>query len=449
MTTASEQLAGNPAGQAVFIESYGCQMNLADSELIAGVLAARGYRPVAAAESADVILLNTCAIREHAEERVAQRVRQLIAARSRNRRRVRIGLAGCMAQHHRERLLDSIPGLDFVVGPDGYRRLPDLIESDSPVAHARLDRDETYEDMQPTRTPGVRAWLTIMRGCNRFCTFCIVPYVRGRERSIPAKVLYEEACRIAADGYKELILLGQTVNAYHDGEHDFGDLLRMLQGVVGIERLRFTSPHPADMSESAIAAMRECSKVTPYLHLPLQSGSDRILGAMDRGHTVEEYLRLVEKLRRAIRDIALSTDIIVGYPGETAADFEATRRIMDDVGYDHAFLFKYSAREGTRAYRSEETVTDEEKAERLGILIEEQEERAARLNRATVGRITQVLVEGAAKRQANWLCGKNPQFKTVVFEPTTARPGELVGVEIESAGSHTLRGRQVAIADAS
>jgi tRNA-2-methylthio-N6-dimethylallyladenosine synthase len=440
---AATAMTGEVSEPTVFIETYGCQMNVSDSELIAGVLAARGYRSVASPELADVILLNTCAIREHAEARVAQRVRQLIADRRRQDRRVRIGLAGCMAQHLRDRLLNAVPGLDFIVGPDAYRRLPDLLEAESPVADVRLDRAEVYDDVTPARGLGVRAWLTIMRGCNRFCTFCIVPYVRGRERSLPASVLLEEARRIASGGYKEIVLLGQTVNAYRDADVDFGGLLRMLSDVPGIERIRFTSPHPADMEESAIEAMRACPQVCPYVHLPLQSGSDRVLRDMDRGHTVKEYLDLVDRLRRAIPDLALSTDVIVGYPGETGHDFEETSRIMANVGYDHAFLFKYSRRDGTRAYHLEETVSEEEKSRRLERLIAEQEERAARINRALVGQTTSVLVEAPAKRQPDWMSGKNPQFKTVVFAPTSTRPGDIVEVEIESASSHTLKGRQL------
>lgn len=437
-------MTGDGWERTVFIETYGCQMNASDSELIAGVLAARGYRAVASPELADVILLNTCAIREHAETRVAQRVRQLISERRRSDRRVRIGLAGCMAQHHRERLLDVVPGLDFIVGPDAYRRLPDLLESEAPVTDVRLDRAEVYDDVAPARARGIRAWLTIMRGCDRFCTFCIVPYVRGRERSLPAPVLVEEARRMAADGYKEVVLLGQTVNAYRDGDTDFGALLRMLADVPGIERIRFTSPHPADMADSAISAMADCPQVCPYLHFPLQSGSDRMLREMDRGHTVAEYLGLVDRLRRTIPDLALSTDIIVGYPGETDADFEETSRVMTSVGYDHAFLFKYSRREGTRAYRLDETVNESEKTRRLERLIAEQLERSARINRTLVGRTTAVLVEAPARRQPDWLAGKNPQFKTVVFAPHSACPGDIVDVEIESASSHTLKGRQLA-----
>lgn len=434
---------GDPLAATFYIETYGCQMNLADSEIIAGVLISHGYSAADSAEDAAVVLLNTCAIREHAEERVAQRVRHLIARHKRNRR-VRVGLAGCMAQHHRERLLQRIPGLDFVVGPDGYRRLPDLIEADRAVADVRLDRRETYEDITSVRARGVRAWVTVQRGCDRFCTFCVVPYVRGRERCIPADIIVEELVRLAADGYHEAVLLGQTVNSYqHDGV-DFGRLLRMCSEVDGIKRLRFTSPHPADMDDSTISAMADCAKVSPYLHLPLQSASDRMLKDMDRGYNVSEYRDLVVRLRRAVPELALSTDIIVGYPGESEEDFEATRSFMDEVGYDHAFMFKYSQREGTRAEKIAETVDEEEKGRRLTILIDEQEKRADRINKLEVGKTTEVLVEGPAKRQQHWLAGKNPQFKTVVFEPLGATVGDIATVVVEAAGPHTLKGRQLA-----
>ncbi|HEY2775252.1 MAG TPA: tRNA (N6-isopentenyl adenosine(37)-C2)-methylthiotransferase MiaB, partial [Candidatus Binatia bacterium] len=326
------------AGRTVYVETYGCQMNVSDSELIAGVLAARGYREVDAPDAADVILLNTCAIRENAEEKVARRVRQLISER-RGRRRARIGLAGCMAQHHRDRLLDAIPGLDFVVGPDGYRRLGDLLESDEPAIAVQLDRRETYADILPARKSGVRAYLTIMRGCDRFCTFCVVPFVRGRERSLPPEVLREELVRIAGEGFREVMLLGQTVNSYRHDETGFAELLRLACDVDGIERIRYTSPHPADFDDATIAAMADCPKLAPYVHLPLQSGSDRILEAMQRGHTIAQYRELVVRLRRAVPGLALSTDIIVGYPGESDEDFEATSSLMDEVGFDHAFLF--------------------------------------------------------------------------------------------------------------
>ena len=348
-----------------------------------------------------------------------------------------------MAQHHRDELLARIPGLDFIVGPDGYRHLPDLLESEESFAEVRLDRSETYDDIVPVRSEGVRAWLTIMRGCNRFCTFCVVPYVRGRERSIAPEILEQEFRRIAEDGYREVVLLGQTVNAYRSGETDFGDLLRMADSIDGIRRVRFTSPHPADFDDSSIAAMKDCDKVPPYVHLPVQSASNRMLEAMDRGHTIEEYLRLVDRLRTEIPGIALSTDIIVGYPGETDEDFEATSSLMERVGFDHAYLFKYSRREATRAYKIEETVSEDEKSRRLARLIAEQEARSLRINQALTGQVVEVLVEGPAKRQPDWLAGKSEHYKTVVFEPTSASVGKLAKVRIEASTSHTLRGIEI------
>lgn len=441
-TTQAGQTAAASDSRTVYLETYGCQMNVADSELLTGVLASRGYRSIDEASRADVILLNTCAIRENAEEKVARRVRQLISER-RGDRGVRIGLAGCMAQHHRDRLLDRIPGLDFVVGPDGYRRLGDLLDSDEAMAAVQLDRRETYADILPVRASGVRAYLTIMRGCDRFCTFCVVPFVRGRERSLPPEVLREELGRIAAQGFREVVLLGQTVNSYRHEDTGFADLLRMACDVEGIERVRYTSPHPADFDDATIAAMAECPKLSPYIHLPLQSGSDRVLAEMQRGHTIDEYRALVDRLRGAIPDLALSTDIIVGYPGETEAEFEATSRLMDEIGFDHGFLFKYSAREGTRAFKLGETVGEAEKGRRLERLIAEQQARALRINQRMIGRTTEVLVESTPKKQPDWLAGKNPQFRTVAFEPAGAQLGETARVLVEAATSQTLSGREV------
>jgi tRNA-2-methylthio-N6-dimethylallyladenosine synthase len=289
----------------------------------------------------------------------------------------------------------------------------------------------------------VRAWLTIMRGCDRFCTFCVVPFVRGRERSLPPDVLREELERIAGQGFREVILLGQTVNSYRHEETTFADLLRMACDVEGLERIRYTSPHPADFDEATIEAMRDCDKLSPYIHLPLQSGSDALLEAMQRGHTIAEYRTLVDRLRTAMPDLALSTDIIVGYPGETEADFEKTSRMLDEVGFDQAFLFKYSAREGTRSFKLEETVSEVEKGRRLERLIAEQQTRALRINQRLIGRTTEVLVESTPRKQPDWLSGKNAQFKTVAFEPAGAQLGEIATVLVEAATSQTLTGREI------
>jgi tRNA-2-methylthio-N6-dimethylallyladenosine synthase len=425
----------------VYIETYGCQMNVADTELIFGHLAEHGWARVAQPESADVILLNTCAIREHAEARVLGRLGDL-ARHKRKRPQVRIGVTGCMAQHLRRTLRERAPQVDLLVGPDGYRHLPALLAAEEPDPHLglRLGGDETYADLPVAREPGVRAWVTIMRGCDRFCTFCIVPFVRGRERSLPAPALLEQVRSAVAAGAREIVFLGQTVNAYrHDG-WDFARLLRETAAVPGLLRLRFTSPHPADMTEPVIDAMAECSAVMPQLHLPVQSGSDRVLARMARDYDVARYEALVARLRERVPGIALSTDVIVGFPGEDADDFAATEDLLRRVGYDSAFLFRYSSREGTRAGRWTDDVPDDEKSRRLERLITVQEAISAERNRALVGADVDVLVEGPARRPAGWMIGKTPHMKTVVF-PGPAAPGALVTVRVEAATSHTLTGR--------
>src|SRR5262245_24957872 len=302
----------------VYIETYGCQMNVADTELILGTLRTHGYERVPAPDTADVILLNTCAIREHAEARVLGRLGDLGRWKAK-RPSVRLGVTGCMAQHLRDKLRDAAPHVDLLVGPDGYRYLPALLDDADLDPHVglRLDPDETYADLPVAREDGVRAWVTIMRGCDRFCTFCIVPYVRGRERSLPGPTLVEQVRRLADAGVREVVFLGQTVNAYRCDDWDFARLLRETDRVAGLRRIRFTSPHPAEMSDATVDAMAECERVMPQLHLPVQSGSDAVLGRMARDYSVDAYERLVERLRARVPGLALSTDVIVGFPGET------------------------------------------------------------------------------------------------------------------------------------
>jgi len=445
-----ESIQHDASRPRVFIETYGCQMNVADSELIGGVLRGAGYAAAAHPEDADVILLNTCAIREHAEERVLRRLADL--ARFKHARpELRLGLLGCMAQHNRAALAEKAPWLDLVAGPDSYRRLPELLgrvrfdpeqqAAKQQVARidVRLDRAETYADIAPSHEGGVRAYVTAMRGCDRFCAFCVVPYVRGRERSVPPEAILADIRGLAARGVREIVLLGQTVNAYRFGDTDFGRLLHLVAKVDGVERIRFTSPHPSDMSDSVIEAMATEPKVQPSLHLPVQSGSDRVLAAMERGYTVDEYLRLVERMRAAIPGIALSTDIIVGFHGEEDADFRATLDLMAALRYDSAFSFKYSLRENTRAFKLGDTVSDEEKGRRLVEVIALQERVSAERNRALAGERFAVLVEGPARRGGGMLAGKTPQFKTAVFAAADSiRPGDTVTVHVDSATAHTL-----------
>ncbi|MGH7787464.1 MAG: tRNA (N6-isopentenyl adenosine(37)-C2)-methylthiotransferase MiaB [Candidatus Binatia bacterium] len=421
---------------SIYIETHGCQMNVADTELLRGQLARSGYTSTADPAEADVILLNTCAIREHAEERIYGRLGTLVRHKQR-RPHVQIGLAGCMAQHFRDKLLAQTPHLDFIVGPDAYRHLPELLSGD-PFVEVRLDREETYADLAPQRGAGARAWITIMRGCDKFCTFCIVPYVRGRERSVPADAVLGQVRDAVAEGFREVVFLGQTVNAYRDGGTDFGALLRAADAVDGLARLRFTSPHPSDMSDAVIAAMAACPTVCPHLHLPVQSGSPAVLARMERGYDIDTYLTLVDRVRGALPGVALTTDIIVGFPGEREADFEATLALLRAVRFDSAYMFKYSRRDHTKAGKWDETVSEAEKGRRLQAVIELQEGIGAEINAGLVGREVEVLVEGPARRRAGWLVGKTAHFKTAVFPAAHAAPGDLVRVRVSQATPHTL-----------
>lgn len=425
----------------VFLETYGCQMNVADSELMAGVLERAGMSLVERPEDADAVILNTCAIREHAEQRVLGRLGEFARLKQSNPELV-VGVAGCMAQHLRGRLLEKKRVLDLVVGPDGYRKLPELLKraAASPVAEIRLDRDETYGDLEPKRGDGVRAWITVQRGCDKFCTYCVVPFTRGRERSIPLEDLVRQVEQAAASGCREIVFLGQTVNSWRHGGHDFADLLRAANEVEGVLRIRFTSPHPSDMSERVIAVMAECERVMPQVHLPLQSASDRVLEAMNRTYSLAQYREVVARLRAAIPGIALSTDLIAGFPGETEDDHRATVEYMREVRWDSAFLFKYSARPDTKAFKWPETVSEEEKGRRLTELIELQHGISGEIHDRLIGSVEEVLVEGRGRRDDGQLYGKSRTFRTVVFGDDGSAPGTLRRVRIVGSTPVTLIG---------
>ena len=428
----------------VFLETYGCQMNVADSEVMAGVLERAGMELVARPDDADAVILNTCAIREHAEQRVLGRLGEFAHLKLKNPDLI-VGVAGCMAQHLRKRLLDQKRVLDLVVGPDGYRELPALLRraAAAPVSNVRLDRDETYGDLEPRRGHGVRAWVTVQRGCDKFCTYCVVPYTRGRERSLPLHELVSQVTKAAAQGFREIVFLGQTVNSWNDGTHDFADLLRAANAVEGVLRVRFTSPHPSDMSERVVAAIAECERVMPHVHLPLQSGSDRVLAAMERSYTLEQYERVLARIRGRIPGAAVSTDIIVGFPGETEADFLMTHEAMRRWRFDSAFLFKYSARPDTKSFRMPETVDEAEKGRRLQALIDQQHQISGEIHDGWIGREVEVLVDGPSWRTAGaerQLHGKSREFKTVVWADDGAAPGTLRRVRVVGATPVTLLG---------
>ncbi len=382
----------------IYIETYGCQMNVSDSELMFGVLGRAGYVRTDDPAEADVLLVNTCAVRDHAEQRVLGRMGEL---KRYKRPGDVLGVVGCMAQRLGPKLLEQVPQVDLVIGPDGYRGLPELIaqaQSGARAADVEFKGWEHYEDVPPVRGNPISAFVTVQRGCDYRCTFCIVPMTRGPERSRKLADVVGEVARLAAARTTEVTLLGQTVNSYHDGEHDFADLLRAVGAVTGVRRLRFTSPYPTDFTPRVLAAMAETPAVCEHVHLPVQSGSSRTLKRMLRRYDRERYLEVVAALRDAVPGIALSTDIIVGFPGETEEEFQETLSLVELAGFDDAYTFKYSVREGTPAVRIKDHVSEELKTERIGRLIELVRRVAKRKNIGLVGTTHEVLVEGPAKR---------------------------------------------------
>ncbi len=382
----------------IYIETYGCQMNVSDSELMFGVLERAGYARTDDPAVADVMLVNTCAVRDHAEQRVLGRMGEL---KRHKRPGDVLGVVGCMAQRLGPKLLDRVPQVDLVIGPDGYRGLPELIaqaQAGERAADVAFKGWEHYEDVPAVRDNPISAFVTVQRGCDYRCTFCIVPMTRGPERSRKLADVVGEVARLAAAGTTEVTLLGQTVNSYHDGTHDFADLLRAVGAVTGLRRLRFTSPYPTDFTPRVLAAMAETPAVCEHVHLPVQSGSSRTLKRMLRRYDRERYVAVVAALRDAVPSIALSTDVIVGFPGETEDEFQETLSLVEQVGFDDAYTFKYSVREGTPAVRIKDHVAEEIKTERIGRLIESVRRVAKRKNIGLVGTTHEVLVEGRAKR---------------------------------------------------
>ncbi len=384
----------------IYIETYGCQMNVADAELVLGVLAREGYVRTTDPGEADVTLVNTCAVRDHAEQKVLSRLGELKAYK---RPGGVLGVVGCMAQRLGARLLERVPQVDLVIGPDGYRGLPELIarargEGGERAADVEFRGWEHYEDVPSVREAGASAFVTVQRGCDYRCTFCIVPMTRGPERSRKLSDVVREVQDLAAGGTTEVTLLGQTVNSYHDGTHDFADLLRAVGRVAGIRRVRFTSPYPTDFSDRVVAALAETPAVCEHVHLPVQSGSSRVLKRMLRRYDRARYLAVVAALRGAVPGIALTTDIIVGFPGETEDDLQETLSLVEEVGFDDAYTFKYSPREGTPATRLKDAVADDTAGERLQRLVALVRRLARQKNVALIGTRHEVLVEGRAKR---------------------------------------------------
>ena len=434
-----------------YVETYGCQMNVSDGELMEGVLAARGYEIVGCPEDADVVLINTCAIREHAESRVLGRVSQLNGLK-RERPDMLIGVTGCMAQRMGDSLLERAPYVDLVMGPDGYRSLPDALGQLQKEARPRkrkqlavleLESSENYQGLEQLRAEGPSAWVPIQRGCDHRCSFCIVPYVRGPEKNRTPDLVLAEIQGLAAQGVTEVTLLGQTVNSYRHGDVDFPRLLRSVARVDGIRRVRYTSPHPNDVTPELVEVMAEEPSVCEQLHLPAQSGSNRTLKRMLRRYTVEELLQKVALVREAIPDIAISTDIIVAFPGETGAEFHETLDLMRTVRFDEAYTYKYSPREGTPATRMppEDFLSPEEAQARLAELIEVSRGIQAEINRSEVGRVEEVLIEKGG-REAGQVLGRTRRNKVVVFDGDIRRVGEYTRVVLERTTGATFAGTE-------
>lgn len=469
--TASEAAAAAAAtGPRVYLETYGCQMNVADSDMLTGILLDAGYRRAASADAADVILINTCAVRERAEDKVLARARQLSALK-RQRPDMVLGIAGCMAEHLKDSLLEQAPYVDIVAGPDSYRRMGELLarardlaapaageraDSDAPrpvrapgvgaqVVDVQLDKGETYEGLSGALGgDGISGFVTIQRGCDKFCTFCVVPFTRGRERgSAPREILRQVRAYVEA-GYREVVLLGQTVNSYRYEDVGFAELLRAVARVDGLERIRFTSPYPVDFTAEVIDAIASEDKVCKYVHLPLQSGSDEVLARMRRGYTVDDFRAIVAALRARMPDIAISTDILSSFSGETEADHQATLALMRELRFDSAFMFRYSERSLTYAAKKlPDDVSEADKKRRLAEIIALQERISAEVFAAEIGKRERVLLHNRSKRSDQQLVGRTDGFKSVIVPAAGLAIGDIVEVEIERATMATLFGRPI------
>jgi tRNA-2-methylthio-N6-dimethylallyladenosine synthase len=436
----------------LFIKTYGCQMNVYDSARMADLMAPSGYAPAADPADADLVILNTCHIREKAAEKVFSElgtIRRMKQARARRGERMIVAVAGCVAQAEGAEIIARAPFVDIVFGPQAYHRLPEMVaraeRAGQPVLDTSFPAEAKFDHLPESATePGVSAFLTVQEGCDKFCTFCVVPYTRGAEYSRPAAAIIAEARRLVAAGAREIMLLGQNVNAYHGISPEgrvwrLGELIRALARIPGLARLRYTTSHPRDVDEGLVAAHRDVPQLMPLLHLPVQTGSDRVLAAMHRRHTADDYRRTVERLRRARPELALSSDFIVGFPGENDEDFRATLDLVRDIGFGQAFSFKYSSRPGTPAASLPDQVPEPVKAERLATLQALLGAQQRAFNAACVGRILPVLFEKPGRHHGQ-LVGRSPYLQSVHAEAAAERIGEIVAVRISAAEPNSLAG---------
>jgi len=436
----------SPKKLRVLLRTFGCQMNEYDSEVIRAILGQEGYTFCDSPQDADIVILNTCAVRETAHRKVIGHIHALHHLRK--DKPVVLGILGCMATNmHEELLSNTALKINFIAGPDSYRRLPELLtqalNTGTPIADIEFDERENYSGINPDRVSRVNAWVAVTRGCDNFCAFCVVPYTRGRERSRALADIIAETETLAADGYKQVTLLGQNVNSYRDNGTGFAGLLQAVSRVRKIERVRFMSPHPKDFPDDLIDVVAREPKVCKHVHLPLQAGNSRVLKLINRTYTQEDFLALVRKIRGRIPDISLSTDIIVGFPTETAAEFEDTVRVMETVEFDSAFIFKYSPRQGTIAQkRYPDDVPEEEKTERIVRLNAIQKEISLQRNRRHIGKILPVLIEGRASRTPSCDWQARTDGNTIVIIPAQPGlvPGDIIPARITGATPHALKG---------
>lgn len=436
----------------VYIESYGCQMNFADSEVVAAILIKEGYAMVQSAEEADFILINTCAIRDNAEQRIRKRVRELQALQNRHPQ-LRIGILGCMAERLQSQLMVEAENVSFVVGPDAYRKMPEIlrqVREGMKAAETELSTVETYADIEPVRmnSNGISAYISIMRGCQNYCAYCVVPYTRGRERSRDPETIVNEARNLFAKGYKEVTLLGQNVNSYkwktEVEEVGFPELMERVAQVSPQLRVRFATSHPKDLSDRLLEVMAKYDNICKCIHLPVQSGSDRMLKLMNRHYDSAWYLDRIAAIRRYMPDCSITTDVIAGFCTETEEDHLATLEMFRKVRYDYAFMFKFSLRPNTYAEKHlQDDISEAEKTRRLEEIIALQGEIALENNKQEIGRRYEVLVEGASHRSKEQLFGRNSQNKVIVFDRENVQPGEYVTVEVTDCTAATLKGKLV------
>ncbi|MHC1738607.1 MAG: tRNA (N6-isopentenyl adenosine(37)-C2)-methylthiotransferase MiaB [Ignavibacteriaceae bacterium] len=432
----------------VFIETYGCQMNIADTEIVMGILSQNGYVQAGDLNSADVILLNTCSVRDNAEQRIYRRL-DILKKLKKDKHGLVIGILGCMAERLRKDLIEDKKVVDIVVGPDEYRRLPEFIGGafgGEKGIGVRLSRTETYEDIAPYREDGLQAWISVMRGCDKFCSYCVVPFTRGRERSRTLSSIITELRDLSERGFREVTLLGQNVNSYNDNGYDFADLLSAAAKVDRKIRIRYTTSHPQDLSDKLLYTMAEEPNICNYIHLPVQSGSNRILKLMNRTYTIEHFLSLIEKARKIIPGISFSTDIISGFPTETIDDHIQTLEVMKRVRYDGAYMFRYSPREGTKAFKMQDDVDEETKLKRLDEIITLQQSISKELNQEFIGKEEVVLIESLSKKSDKHHSGRTDTNKVVVFPVVEGtKIGDYIKVRIIRATSATLIGEALQI----